>query len=221
MTEPRSSAAGSRHASAVPTEHVEDVEPTGHFRVYLGAAAGVGKTYAMLNEAHRRQQRGTDVVIGFIEKPWPAQHGAVDSRVGGGPPQQSNTGAPLFEEMDLEACLNATPRWRSSTSSLTRTYRARVTTRSAGKMSWSCSTRASMSYPTVNIQHLESIADAVEQITGVQSANESRLGTPKGGPDRTGRLLARTAASTHAPRQHLSAREGARGPDATSFMRTT
>ena len=39
----------------------------GKLRIYLGAAPGVGKTYAMLNEAHRRRERGTDVVVGFVE----------------------------------------------------------------------------------------------------------------------------------------------------------
>ncbi|MBO0784296.1 MAG: sensor histidine kinase KdpD, partial [Ktedonobacteraceae bacterium] len=39
----------------------------GRLRVYLGAAAGVGKTYAMLNEGNRRKVRGTDVVIGYVE----------------------------------------------------------------------------------------------------------------------------------------------------------
>ncbi|HME64054.1 MAG TPA: hypothetical protein VKG61_04060, partial [Streptosporangiaceae bacterium] len=43
------------------------VEAAGRFRIYLGAAAGVGKTYAMLSEGHRRLGRGTDVVIGFVE----------------------------------------------------------------------------------------------------------------------------------------------------------
>ena len=41
--------------------------PRGRLRIWLGAAPGVGKTYAMLQEAHRRKQRGTDVVVGFIE----------------------------------------------------------------------------------------------------------------------------------------------------------
>ena len=44
-----------------------EVEPAGHFRLYLGAAPGVGKTYAMLSEGHRRQERGADVVAGFVE----------------------------------------------------------------------------------------------------------------------------------------------------------
>src|SRR6185437_4014173 len=39
----------------------------GRLRIYLGMAAGVGKTYAMLNEGRRRQSRGTDVVIGYVE----------------------------------------------------------------------------------------------------------------------------------------------------------
>ena len=39
----------------------------GKLRVYLGAAPGVGKTYAMLGEGHRRAERGTDVVVGFVE----------------------------------------------------------------------------------------------------------------------------------------------------------
>ena len=41
--------------------------PRGKLRVYLGAAPGVGKTFAMLNEGRRRKERGTDVVVGFVE----------------------------------------------------------------------------------------------------------------------------------------------------------
>ena len=40
---------------------------TGRLRVYLGAAPGVGKTYKMLEEGHRRLERGTDVVVGYVE----------------------------------------------------------------------------------------------------------------------------------------------------------
>ena len=39
----------------------------GQLRVYLGSAPGVGKTYRMLDEGWRRKERGTDVVIGFVE----------------------------------------------------------------------------------------------------------------------------------------------------------
>ena len=39
----------------------------GNLRIYLGAAPGVGKTYAMLSEGHRRAERGTDVVVAYVE----------------------------------------------------------------------------------------------------------------------------------------------------------
>src|SRR3984885_3414278 len=52
-------------------EHDQDSrgEPDadGRLRIYLGAAAGVGKTYAMLSEGHRRLDRGADVAIAFVE----------------------------------------------------------------------------------------------------------------------------------------------------------
>ena len=41
--------------------------PRGKLRIYLGAAPGVGKTFAMLNEGRRRRERGEDVVCGFVE----------------------------------------------------------------------------------------------------------------------------------------------------------
>ncbi|HVA07691.1 MAG TPA: hypothetical protein VNG12_13215, partial [Acidimicrobiales bacterium] len=54
-------------AAAVDEDATDVVEAAGRFRIYLGAAAGVGKTYAMLSEGQRRKRRGTDVVIGFVE----------------------------------------------------------------------------------------------------------------------------------------------------------
>ena len=66
---------------------------------------------------------------------------------------------------------------------------------------------------TVNIQHLESLADPVERMTGVERARTgARLGGPQGGSDRAHRLVGRSAPSPHAARQHLSEREGAVGP---------
>src|SRR5216683_5378901 len=53
---------------ATPGGSQSDQQPQrGRLRVYLGAAAGVGKTYALLNEGKRRKERGTDVVIGYVE----------------------------------------------------------------------------------------------------------------------------------------------------------
>jgi two-component system sensor histidine kinase KdpD len=56
---------------ATPVTSADDaggmMEAAGRFRIYLGAAAGVGKTYAMLSEGQRRRSRGADVVIAFVE----------------------------------------------------------------------------------------------------------------------------------------------------------
>ena len=49
----------------------------GTLRIYLGAAPGVGKTFAMLGEAHRRADRGADVVVGLVET-----HGRPRTQIG-------------------------------------------------------------------------------------------------------------------------------------------
>src|SRR6266700_7546163 len=58
-------------AAPAPSGRVGGVVPPrqhrGQLRIYLGSAAGVGKTYAMLGEGHRRQERGTEVVVAFVE----------------------------------------------------------------------------------------------------------------------------------------------------------
>src|SRR5258708_37764923 len=48
-------------------DHENQPHRRGRLRVYLGAVAGAGKTYAMLNEGHRRESRGTNVVVGYVE----------------------------------------------------------------------------------------------------------------------------------------------------------
>src|SRR5437763_196873 len=65
----------SQHTRALPlaqTGRVHEDRPAGQrrrgeLRIYLGAAPGVGKTFAMLGEARRRRDRGTDVVVGLVE----------------------------------------------------------------------------------------------------------------------------------------------------------
>lgn len=81
----------------------------GRFRIYLGAAAGVGKTYAMLNEGRRRLDRGTNVVIGFVEC-----HGRqrTEEMIGGlevVPRKVLDYRGSLLEEMDLGALLSRHP----------------------------------------------------------------------------------------------------------------
>jgi two-component system sensor histidine kinase KdpD len=75
----------------------------GNLRVYLGAAPGVGKTFAMLNEGRRRHDRGTDVVVGFVET-----HGRARTIEQLGdleivPRKMIGYRGSDFEEMDLDA----------------------------------------------------------------------------------------------------------------------
>src|SRR5471032_1594883 len=81
----------------------------GKFRIYLGAAPGVGKTFAMLDEGHRRSKRGTDVVIGLCEC-----HGRqlTQERMDGlevVPRKIVSYRGANFEEMDIDAVLARRP----------------------------------------------------------------------------------------------------------------
>jgi two-component system, OmpR family, sensor histidine kinase KdpD len=142
------------------------VEAAGHFRIYLGAAAGVGKTYAMLNEARRRRERGTDVVVGFVEC-----HGRQKTQDCIGDlevvPRTTNAyrGSRL-EEMDLEAVLRRKP----SVALVDELAHTNVPGSGKNEKRWQDVMEllaAGIDVITaVNIQHLESIADEVEKLTG-------------------------------------------------------
>jgi len=139
----------------------------GHLRVYLGAAAGVGKTFAMLDEGQRRRARGTDVVIGFVEthgRPRTKEHIGDTPVI---PRKKVEYRGTTFEEMDVDAILRRKPevvlvdelahtnvpgsrnqkRWQDVEELLA----ADITV-----------------ITTVNIQHLESLNDVIENITGVK-----------------------------------------------------
>ena len=86
------------------------VEAAGHFRIYLGAVAGVGKTYDMLNEGRRRLERGTDVVVGFVE---PHKRPLTEALLEGlevVPRKVVEYRGAQFEEMDLDAVLARHPK---------------------------------------------------------------------------------------------------------------
>jgi two-component system, OmpR family, sensor histidine kinase KdpD len=154
--------------AAVPTADTADVvEAAGHFRLYLGAAAGVGKTYAMLNEGHRRKQRGTDVVIGFVECHRRPLTEELISDLEVVPRKAIEYRGTVFEEMDLDAVLARHP----ALALVDELAHTNVPGSSHNEKRWQDVMElldAGIDVITaVNIQHLESIADAVEQITGV------------------------------------------------------
>ncbi|HEX2513340.1 MAG TPA: sensor histidine kinase KdpD, partial [Chloroflexota bacterium] len=74
----------------------------GRLRVYLGMAPGVGKTYAALQECHRRKSRGTDVVAGFVEHYDRPQTRAQIGDLEVVPRKQIPYGGTAIEEMDTD-----------------------------------------------------------------------------------------------------------------------
>jgi len=144
------------------------VEPAGQFRIYLGAAAGVGKTYAMLSEGHRRRGRGADVVVAFVES-----HGRpLTERLLEGleavPRKVVEYRGSSFEEMDLEAVIRRQPK----IALVDELAHTNVPGSGPHEKRWQDVLDMLAAgigvITTVNIQHLESIADEVEHMTRTQ-----------------------------------------------------
>src|ERR1700751_673918 len=81
----------------------------GHLRIYLGSAAGVGKTYALLSEGHRRAERGADVVVGFAEAHGRPHTSALLDGLEVIPRRKLEYRGSAFEEMDVDAVLARHP----------------------------------------------------------------------------------------------------------------
>ena len=153
-------------------EHDQDSqgEPdaAGRLRIYLGAAAGVGKTYAMLSEGHRRQERGADVAIAFVEC-----HGrGLTERLIDGleviPRQTITYRGSQLQEMDLAAVL----RRRPQVALVDELAHTNVPGSGPHEKRWQDVLDLLAAgidvITTVNIQHLESLADEVERMTGAR-----------------------------------------------------
>lgn len=81
----------------------------GTLRIYLGAAPGVGKTYAMLREAHRLRDEGRDVVVGFVETHGRAETAAQIGDLEVVPRKATEYQGVRIEEMDTDAILTRAP----------------------------------------------------------------------------------------------------------------
>ena len=139
----------------------------GQLKIFLGASPGVGKTYAMLQEAAVRARQGVDVVLGLVET-----HGRAET-------QALMAG---LEVLPRSASIIATSRTRSSISMrcwlAARTGAHRRTgphqrrparaTSSAGRTSTRCCDAGIDVVTALNIQHIESLNDIVARITGVR-----------------------------------------------------
>ena len=138
----------------------------GKLRIYLGAAPGVGKTYAMLQEGDRRSKRGTDVVVGIVET-----HGrqATSEQLDGLevlPRRQVEYRGTVLEELDVRAVIERHPDV-VLVDELAHTNAPGSSNPKRWEDVEDLLTAGIDVISTVNIQHLESMNDVVQQITGI------------------------------------------------------
>ena len=153
-----------------PEEWLEVASPTnktrGIFKLFLGYAPGVGKTYSMLSESIRRKSRGEDVVVGIVETHGRRGIKELAAQLEAVPRKQIDYKGTLFEEMDIDAILARRPevvlvdelahtnipgsRHRKRYEDIQELLAAKIDVIS-----------------TLNIQHIESLAPTVHAITGI------------------------------------------------------
>lgn len=153
-----------------PEEWLEEVAPAkaqGVFKLFLGYAPGVGKTYSMLSEAVRRISRGEDVVIGVIETHGRKAVAQLAEKIETVPRRTIEYKGTEFQEMDLEAILKRRPQvvlvdelaHTNIEGSLHRKRYEDVMDLLAANIDV---------LSTMNVQHIESLGPSVAQISGVQ-----------------------------------------------------
>lgn len=151
-----------------PEDFLELVERAkrGRLKVYIGFAAGVGKTYRMLEEAHALKKRGIDVVLGFIETHGRAETAALIEGLEYVPRRPVQYRGLTIEEMDLDAVTARAPQvavvdevahTNAPNSRNRKRYQDVLDILDAG-INVICA---------FNVQHLESLKDVVERVTGV------------------------------------------------------
>ena len=145
----------------------EKAAKLGKLKIFLGYAAGVGKTYAMLEAAHQRREEGMDVVIGFVETHKRAETEAMVADLETLPRKLIEYHGVSIPEMDADGILARKPKLalvdelahsNAPGSRHPKRYQDVLELLEAGIDV----------YTTLNIQHLESLNDVVAQITGVQ-----------------------------------------------------
>src|ERR1051326_4842817 len=138
----------------------------GRLRVYLGAAPGVGKTYHMLDEAQRRHERGGDLVIGFVETHGRPHTQAMLDGLEVVPRRRMEYRGTWFEEMDLDAVLDRHPAMVLVDELAHTNVPGSRNAKRWQDVEELLATGIDV-IATVNVQHLESLNDVVQKITGV------------------------------------------------------
>ncbi|MBI3805897.1 MAG: sensor histidine kinase KdpD [Nitrospirae bacterium] len=144
----------------------EKKQARGKLRVFFGAAAGVGKTFAMLEAAHEQVEAGINVLIGWVETHGRRETEALVEGLEALPPRQVEYQSAVLKEFDLDAALKRRPtlilmdelaHTNAPVARHAKRWQDVVELLDAGIHV----------YTTVNVQHLESLNDIVTQITGI------------------------------------------------------
>jgi two-component system sensor histidine kinase KdpD len=148
-------------------QRAEYKKKRGELRIYLGAAPGVGKTFAMLGEARRRLERGTEVVAAVVETHGRKKTAEMMAGIETIPPKYIEYRGSKFPELDVEAVLKRQPQV-VLVDELAHTN----TPGSKNPKRWQdveeLLDAGITVISTVNVQHLESLNDVVAQITGIE-----------------------------------------------------
>jgi two-component system sensor histidine kinase KdpD len=144
----------------------EAQQARGRLKVFLGYAAGVGKTYAMLEAAHQRRIEGVDVVIGYIETHRRAETEALVANLEIIPRRRIDYRGITLEEMDVDALLARHPQL-ALVDELAHSNAAGSRHPKRHQDIEELLAAGIDVYSTLNIQHLESLNDVVSQITNV------------------------------------------------------
>ena len=144
-----------------------EAQKRGRFKVFLGYAPGVGKTYSMLSEAIRRKSRGEDVVIGIVETHGRARTAELAAQLEQVPRRQMEYKGTLFEEMDVDAILARQPEVvlideLAHTNIEGSAHHQALSGRAADLWRRSIDVLS-----TLNIQHVESMTPRVQSLTGI------------------------------------------------------
>jgi two-component system sensor histidine kinase KdpD len=139
----------------------------GHHKVFLGMAAGVGKTYRMLQDGHAEAEAGRDIVIGYLEP-----HDRADTIIQAQglelvPPRRVMDGDLTVNEMDLPAVLGREPEL-ALIDELAHTNAPGLEHRKRYEDVADVLAAGIDVFSTMNVQHLESLNDQVAELTGVR-----------------------------------------------------
>jgi two-component system, OmpR family, sensor histidine kinase KdpD len=153
-----------------PEQWLEEVAPAKEkaiFKLFLGYAPGVGKTYQMLSEGIRRRSRGEDVVIGVVETHGRKVTAELAGRLEAVPRKQIEYKGTVFAEMDVDAILERKPKV-VLVDELAHTNIEGSKHRKRYEDVFELLDAGIDVLSTMNVQHIESLAPAIHQLTGVQ-----------------------------------------------------